>query len=252
VFIFLIIAALIGGAFYMVSSGKLQNLLTGSAEKISDAAVAFGELDYDLTATGEVDPDFKSAVADYIEFSEAYQAAETADNLPMALFNYIKTTMKASKVDKSISKLKGKTFTSSDYMYYVEETGKMMEKTLNELTDEVGTVASAGSDSTAAADGSAASDTATAQDDQGTSSDAATFKEMMDSYEAFFDQYIEFMQSEGAVSNVVEYAKFMAQYTETMRKLDEINEDELSSEEYSYYIEVMGRINQKLMNASLG
>lgn len=81
-----------------------------------------------------------------------------------------------------------------------------------------------------------------------------SFKEAMDSYEAFFDEYCAFMEkyadSDDSVSMMADYAKFAARYSETMDKLDAIDEDALSPADYAYYIEVMGRINQKLMNVA--
>ena len=82
------------------------------------------------------------------------------------------------------------------------------------------------------------------------SSDGVTpeFKEAMDEYEEFFDEYVEVMKnySEDPVGYLADYTKFLAQYSETMEKLDEIDEDSLSAADSAYYLEVMGRINQKL------
>lgn len=77
------------------------------------------------------------------------------------------------------------------------------------------------------------------------------FKEAMDSYEAFFDEYIEFMEtyesSNNSMEMLLDYTKYMAQYAETMEKLDEIGEEEMSDEELAYYTETMLRINEKLL-----
>lgn len=78
------------------------------------------------------------------------------------------------------------------------------------------------------------------------------FKEAMDGYEAFFDEYVAFMQKmssdPGDFSMLAEYATFMLQYEDTMEKLDEIDEEDLSTEELAYYIEVTARIEQKLLS----
>lgn len=77
-----------------------------------------------------------------------------------------------------------------------------------------------------------------------------SFKEAMDSYEEFFNQYCDFMAKYNATPSsptmIAEYAKFMAQYTETMGKLDAMGEEDMSDQELQYYTEVMSRINQKL------
>ena len=86
------------------------------------------------------------------------------------------------------------------------------------------------------------------------SSDGVTpeFKEAMDSYEAFFDEYAEFMkkynESDNPAAMLGDYASMMTRYAETMEKLDEIDEDGLSTADALYYTEVMVRINQKLMS----
>ena len=81
------------------------------------------------------------------------------------------------------------------------------------------------------------------------------FKAAMDSYEAFFDEYIAFMEryanSDGDLSLLTDYMEYMSQYTETMEKLNSIEENELTSAELLYYSEVMSRISQKLLAASI-
>lgn len=82
------------------------------------------------------------------------------------------------------------------------------------------------------------------------------FKEAMDSYEAFFDEYIAFMEgfsdSEFSLDLLTEYSKFMEQYTETMEAMEEWNTEDMSTEEEAYYLEVQTRINDKLMNSAVG
>ncbi len=80
------------------------------------------------------------------------------------------------------------------------------------------------------------------------------FKEAMDSYEAFFDEYIDFMtrykNADNPASMLLDYTSFMKRYADTMEKLDAINEDELSSAESAYYTDVMARISAKMIIAS--
>lgn len=77
-----------------------------------------------------------------------------------------------------------------------------------------------------------------------------SFKETMDSYEKFFDDYIAFMKkymdNPSDVTLIADYTKFMTQYTDTMNKLDSIDTDSLSEADYLYYTEVMARISKKL------
>lgn len=77
------------------------------------------------------------------------------------------------------------------------------------------------------------------------------FKDAMDSYEAFFNEYCEFMKeytsSEDAAGMMGDYISFLSRYADAMKKLDEISESEMSEEEMLYYTEVMARITQKLL-----
>ena len=78
----------------------------------------------------------------------------------------------------------------------------------------------------------------------------------MDAYEAFFDEYITFMQtyteSDNTLSMLTDLANMMTRYTETMESLNSIDTNSLSTADELYYIEVMTRINAKLASASLG
>lgn len=93
-------------------------------------------------------------------------------------------------------------------------------------------------------------------EDESSFSDGVTpeFKEAMDSYEAFFDVYCEFMKTMSDDPTnfdfLLEYADMMTQYADTMEKLDAIDEAELSPADNAYYIEVMARIDVKLLEAA--
>lgn len=80
------------------------------------------------------------------------------------------------------------------------------------------------------------------------------FKEMLDSYEAFFDEYIEFMelyeQNPGDLTLLTKYMEYMTQYADVMEKLSAVEDEEMSDAELLYYIEVNNRITRKLAEAS--
>lgn len=82
----------------------------------------------------------------------------------------------------------------------------------------------------------------------------AEFKEAMDSYEKFFDEYVAFMQKykdDGyPISMLNDYSEMMTQYTEAMADLEKIDEDDLSTEEALHYSQVMSRISQKLLEVA--
>lgn len=80
---------------------------------------------------------------------------------------------------------------------------------------------------------------------------SADFKAAMDKYEAFIDEYITFIkkyEEEGKpVSMLADYTKMMTQYSEFAAAMAAYNGDNLSAADYAYYIEVMGRVSQKLL-----
>ena len=94
-----------------------------------------------------------------------------------------------------------------------------------------------------------------AQTEQPSATANDDFKATMDSYEAFFDEWIEFMTTYNAegkpLSMLADYTQMMAQYTETMSKMDDIDETTLTPEQQQYFLEVQGRINEKLLSANL-
>ena len=80
------------------------------------------------------------------------------------------------------------------------------------------------------------------------------FKEAMDSYEVFFDEYCEFMKkykdNPTDLSLIADYATYMAKYVDTMAKLEKLGEEDLNDAELLYYAEVNNRISQKLLEVA--
>lgn len=80
------------------------------------------------------------------------------------------------------------------------------------------------------------------------------FKEAMDSYEEFFDEYIAFMEKYASSSNPLgmmsDYLDYMNQYADAMEKLEKIESEDMSVEEEKYYLDVLNRINKKLLDVS--
>ncbi|MBQ9942117.1 MAG: hypothetical protein IJP03_03815 [Christensenellaceae bacterium] len=76
------------------------------------------------------------------------------------------------------------------------------------------------------------------------------FKAAMDSYEEFFDDYVAFMKkynaSKNPLSMLSEYSEFMDQYAQTMEALEAWEEENLTTEEAKYLLEVTTRINEKV------
>lgn len=78
------------------------------------------------------------------------------------------------------------------------------------------------------------------------------FKEAMDSYEAFFNEYVDFMikymdaEADEMVGMLADYTAYLTEYTEAMEKLEELEYQDMSVEESIYYLEVTSRIYEKL------
>lgn len=81
------------------------------------------------------------------------------------------------------------------------------------------------------------------------------FKEALDSYEAFFDEYCSFMkkykENPTDLGLLTEYTDFLTKYTEAMKKMGALNDGSLNNEELKYYLQVTNRINEKLLDAAL-
>ena len=80
------------------------------------------------------------------------------------------------------------------------------------------------------------------------------FKEAMDSYEAFYDKYCEFMKKYNANPTDIElisaYGDIMTEMVEISEKFESWKEGDLNAEELKYYLEVNSRVTQKLAELS--
>ncbi len=101
------------------------------------------------------------------------------------------------------------------------------------------------------------------QENQTTSSSSSTtstssnglskeFKDAMDSYESFMNEYIDFMKKYQAnstdLSLLNQYATIMQKYSEQVEAFDEWESEDMSTEEAKYYIDVQTRVNKKLLD----
>ena len=80
------------------------------------------------------------------------------------------------------------------------------------------------------------------------------FKEAMDSYEAFYTEYCDFMakykENPTDLGLLAEYGQMMAKVSEMDEAFEEWDEDELSSEELKYYLDVNSRVMQMLVDVA--
>ena len=95
------------------------------------------------------------------------------------------------------------------------------------------------------------------EDTKDSDSDGVTpeLKEYLDSYEAFMDEYIEFLvrytENPSDITLIAEYAEMQIKYAEFVQAIDEYDQDEMSDADLAYYIEVTTRVSAKLTEASL-
>ena len=59
-----------------------------------------------------------------------------------------------------------------------------------------------------------------------------------------------YSESDNAAAMLMDYTNYMMKYADTMEKLDQIKSEELTLQEEQYYIEVMARIQKKLLETS--
>ena len=82
---------------------------------------------------------------------------------------------------------------------------------------------------------------------------SSDIRKAIDSYEAFFDEYIAFMEkykrNPSDLQLLADYMKFVDQYEKTMNELDALNDADMSAADREYYLDAMNRINKKLLNA---
>ena len=73
-------------------------------------------------------------------------------------------------------------------------------------------------------------------------------KEAIDSYEAFIDRYCEFMSRSdyGDLNWLSDYAKWMEEYSKSEKNFNSLQDKDLTTAEYNYYLEVLMRCNNKL------
>ncbi|MCQ2508051.1 MAG: hypothetical protein MJ097_04610 [Dorea sp.] len=81
------------------------------------------------------------------------------------------------------------------------------------------------------------------------------FKAAMDSYEAFFDEYVSFMnkyaESDKTDMNMLlEYTNYLSKYAEAMEKMEAIEDSDMNDAELAYYIDVTARIEKKLLEVA--
>lgn len=80
------------------------------------------------------------------------------------------------------------------------------------------------------------------------------FKAAMDAYEAFMDDYVVFMKKYQAdptdVSLLSDYTDFVSDYADYCDEFAAWEDEDLSSDELAYYLEVQARVSKKLLEVA--
>lgn len=80
------------------------------------------------------------------------------------------------------------------------------------------------------------------------------FKEAMDSYESFMNEYVTFMKKYSEKPSdftlLAEYAEYMSKYSDMCAKFDKWESEDMNDAETAYYIDVQARVNKKLLEVS--
>lgn len=79
---------------------------------------------------------------------------------------------------------------------------------------------------------------------------SADFKATMDSYEEFFDEYVDFMEkykeNPTDTTLLAESADMLTKEAKMLEEFESMDQSEMTTAEAAYYLEVMARINKKL------
>ena len=78
--------------------------------------------------------------------------------------------------------------------------------------------------------------------------------DFLDSYEAVMNEYIEFMKNykPNDITMLSKYTEILQKYTDFAQKAQAWENKDLNNEELIYYTKVLNRVNEKLLEVSLG
>lgn len=79
-------------------------------------------------------------------------------------------------------------------------------------------------------------------------------KEFVDGFEAFFNKYVDVMESIASGNNlsaIADYATLLSEYAEWMEKIDEFESKDMTAEDSKYFWDAYARVMSKLTSAGL-
>ena len=80
------------------------------------------------------------------------------------------------------------------------------------------------------------------------------FKDAMDSYEKFMNEYVSFMkkykENPSDMSLLSDYATYMSKYSDFVKDFEKWENEEMNAAETTYYIDVQARVSKKLLEVA--
>lgn len=228
------------------SSSKEKTTTKTTTEKTT--AKQYAEMVWPSGGIADKLPIPKSTVGDIISDSEDYLDV-TVGNTSLSDFQKYVNDCKAYGFTVDYDNL-GDTFYAKnrsgyDLSVYYDEKDKSMDIILEEPDEEETTVATK-----LKATKPKTTKKTTSKKSNSTSGVNADFKATMDSYEEFFNDYVDFMKkyknSTDITSMATDYAKYTKEYAEKMQSFKDEKTDDLSVADAAYYLEVEARITKKL------
>lgn len=224
------------------SSSKAEN--TVSEKEVSNVSEVTAESSVEEEIDPQLKADFEYLVQYYIKTVDILKVLvsdSSKENDPEIQAEYKEISNNIEQINATKNKLKEidqSTLNKAEQEYYAEKA-----KEVDNLATEVTKY-----------NKQLNSDDSSENDGSDTGEVDLKFKETMDSYEAFFDEYVEFMkkysESNDVMSMLTDYTDYLSKYADVMKKLNSIDESKLSAADAAYYTEVSARISKKLLEVT--
>lgn len=195
----------------------------------------------------------KGFTVDYYGDSSSYSAEDSAGNSLLMTYDKKKKEMDISLNAYVEPPEQDKTESNTEPETEAASTEEVVEESSEESVDQSDAESTEKSDaeSTEQSDAESTEESDTESTEESTVQNDAGFRAWVDSYEEFMNEYVDFMkkydESDGTdLAWLADYATMMSKYTEYIEKVDELDEDEVSVEDWAYYMAAEARILKKL------
>lgn len=222
-----------------------SRIISGEFSKYDDVIVAYDDI-HECSLSADK---FECETYGHGSLSDYYQTEEFDTTL---LPDSFETTMKISIVEKTDNLIlnKGETYSSKNITikYNLSETDKRLISNRQKTWLSEKKSSATNSDDNSGNNSSTPSSTDSANS---TTESNAGWKNTLDAYEKWVDSYVAFMKkyknasSADITSMMGDYSKMSQELIDWSSKIDKLD-DNLSSEDLKYYLEVISRCNQKI------